>query len=71
MKRLILLMTASIALLAATGCENTPKKGSGKVVITQDGVYLDKFTVVPDGVDIKRQKLADVESVENPPDSDR
>ena len=69
MNPLTLLMTASIALLAAGGCDSTPKKSSGKVVITQDGVYLDRFTVVPDGVDLERQKLADVERVEDPPDS--
>ena len=75
MNRLILSMTASLALIAATGCESKPKKGSGQIVVTENGVFLDQLTVVPGGIDVERRKLAEVEpgeeQTEQPADSDQ
>lgn len=57
MNRPILMLLIPACLVGLGGCESKPKRGSGSVVVTSQGVYLEQVVVDDDKIKVDDREL--------------
>ena len=57
MNRPILMLLIPACLVGLAGCETKPKRGSGSVVVTSQGVYLEQVVVDDDKIKVNDREL--------------